>query len=191
MKRGYATGMALILALLGPSLGAHAQEVGGLDPGFGRFGGGERHRMGSMVLAFLENDRVKSELGLTDQQTARLRQIVVDTEKTTVKTRADMAVQGIELRELLRADKPDEDAVMKKVQQISELHAQIMKHHVEALLAAKSILTPEQQKKIRGFIEGRGAGPWMERFRGMRRGGEPRPPRPPEPPRTPPMPHDE
>ena len=46
-------------------------------------------------------------LGLTDQQADSLRKIVVDTETFTIKTGAEIAVDSIELRELLRADKPD------------------------------------------------------------------------------------
>jgi periplasmic protein CpxP/Spy len=129
---------------------------------FGERGGfGRQQRMGARLLAMLDNDRVKTALGLTDDQSSRLRQIVVDTQKTNIKTGADMAVRGIELRELLRADNPDHDAVMKKVDQIAALRAEMTKQDVEALLSAKSVLTPEQQKKIRTFIEHRRAAGFM------------------------------
>jgi Spy/CpxP family protein refolding chaperone len=65
-------------------------------------------------------------------------------------------VRGIELRELLRADQPNHDAVLGKVQEISDLRGQMMRQHVESLLAAKSVLTPEQQQKIRAFMSERG-----------------------------------
>ena len=131
----------------------------------------------------LENERVKTELGLTDQQTDRLRQIMVDAKKNTVKTRADVTVRGIELREMLRADKPDREAVMKKVQGISDLRGQIMKQHVESLLAAKTVLTPEQQKKMRAFLEHRGRpGMRHEGFRPPRPRAPEGPPEPPAPP---------
>lgn len=129
--------------------------------------------MGPRLLAMLENDRVKTALGLTDQQADRLRQIAVDTEKSTVMTRAEIAVRSMELRELLRADKPEREAVMKKVQEISDLRGQIMKQHIESLLATKTVLTPEQQRKMRPFLEHRGRpGAGRERFR-------PQPPRAP------------
>lgn len=164
---------------------------GGMFAEGGEIGGG--HRMGSRLLAMLDNDRVKAELGLSDDQTTRLHQIVVDTEKSAIKSRAEMAVRGIELRELLRADKPDRQAVLKKVDEISLLRQESMKQDVDALLSAKSVLTPEQQKKIRAFIERRhgGDGP-RTRFFQQRvpppDGGPDRTPQPPDAPGAPPQP---
>ncbi len=142
--------------------------------------------MGQRLMAMLENDRVKTELSLTDYQTDRLRKIMMETQKSSLKTGADMAVRRIELRELLRADKPDCEAVMKKVQQISDLRREMMQQGVEALLAAKNLLTPEQQKKLRTFIESQsGAGCWGESFPEARPGALTGPGIPPEPPRNP------
>jgi hypothetical protein len=107
------------------------------------------------LLAALDNPRVRTELGLTDQQADSLRKIVVDTETFTIKTGADIAVDSIELRELLRADKPDRAAVMSKGDAISKATSQLINHFLEAMLAAKAILTPEQQKMIRAYMERR------------------------------------
>lgn len=161
-------------------------------PGQGMEMGGEG-RMGGRLLAMLDNDRIKSALGLTDQQTDRLRHIMVETEKASVKNRAEIEVDGIELRELLRADNSDRDAVMKKVQEISSLHGEMMQQHIAALLDAKAVLTPEQQKKIRTFMENhmenRSLGGFGNRmFSGPRRGGPPTPPPPGEHPDGPPNP---
>ena len=137
-------------AMLSLPIVASAQE-------FGRWGG-ERGRggmEGPRLMAMLENDRVKSALGLTDEQSAKLREIMVESRKSTIKTRADMEVRGLELRELLRADQPGREAVLHKVQEISELRGQMMRQRVESLLAAKSVLTAEQQQKIRAFISER------------------------------------
>jgi Spy/CpxP family protein refolding chaperone len=119
---------------------------------------------------------------------------VLDTEKSNIKTRAEVQVRGIELRELLRADNPDRDAVMKKIDEISALRTEMAKEDVDALLQAKSVLTPEQQKKIRNFIEMRRAGMGMERngrtFVWHQRGGgmmrTPQAPAAPKPPAAPP-----
>jgi len=141
-----------------------AQE-GGLDrmamtnePARARMGMDGGGRMATRLLAMLDNDRVKSALGLTNEQVDRLRKIAVDEEKASVRTRAEMQVEGIELRELLRAENTDRQAVLKKVEQISNLRAEMMKQNVGALLDAKAVLTPEQQKKIRDFIGIRTAG---------------------------------
>jgi Spy/CpxP family protein refolding chaperone len=136
-------------------------------------------------MALVENDRVKAALGLTEEQAGRLRQIAVETEKAAVKTRAELAVGRIELRELVRADRPDREAVMKKVQEISDLRGQIMKQHVESMLALKTVLTPEQQQKLRALrARGGRAGGWGPRpsARPGRPGAPPGPAEPPAPP---------
>jgi len=114
------------------------------------------------LLALLESDRIRTYLRLADPQVERLRQIAVETEKANVKTRAEIEVRSIELREALRADKPDRDEIMKRVQEISDLRREMMKHNVEAILAAKAVLSPEQQRRVFSLLEnwheGRGAG---------------------------------
>jgi Spy/CpxP family protein refolding chaperone len=175
MKRWILVGIALMLGALAlPVLGG--AQGGGEGGAWGR----QEHGMGPRFMALLENDRVRTALGLTDQQAERLRQIALDTEKFTVKTRAEVAVRGMDLRELLRADKPEREAVMKKVQEISDLRGQIMKQHMEALLATKTVLTPEQQRKMRAFLEHRGGpGAGRERFRSHSPQAPEGPPEPP------------
>ncbi len=114
--------------------------------------GGPLERV-SRLLAALDDPRVRTMLNLTDQQADSLRKIIVGTETFTIKTAADMAVDSIDLRELLRADKPDRAAVMKKGDEISKSTSQLINHYLDAMLAAKAVLTPEQQKMIRAYIE--------------------------------------
>jgi Spy/CpxP family protein refolding chaperone len=140
-------------------------------------------RMAGGLRGMLDSGRLKAALNLTDQQVARLHTSLVDAEKAGLKTRADLATRRIELRELLRADKPDRDAVMKKVGEISDLQGQMMKEQVGVLLTAETVLTPEQRTKLRSFIQSRAAmrgraGGWGQGWgarrpmRGMRgRGG--------------------
>jgi Spy/CpxP family protein refolding chaperone len=117
--------------------------------------GGPLQRV-SRLLTTLDDPRVRTMLGLSDQQADSLRKIVVDTEVFTIKQGADIAVNSIELRELLRADKPERSTVMSKGDEISKSTSQLINHYLDAMLAAKAILTPEQQKMIREYIE-RGA----------------------------------
>ncbi len=114
--------------------------------------GGPLQRV-SRLLAALDDPRVRAVLGLTDQQADNLRKIIVGTETFTIKTGADIAVDSIDLRELLRADKPDRATVMSKGDQISKSTSQLINHYLDAMLAAKAVLTPEQQKMIRTYIE--------------------------------------
>ena len=134
------------------------------------------------LLALLDSDRVRSYLGLESAQVERLRQIALEAEKASVKTRADIEVRSIELREALRADKSDREAILKNVQEISDLRGGLMKSYVEAILSAKAVLSPEQQRKIMFFIENRGeGGPAGEERRGTRARPQARPAAPPQP----------
>ena len=124
-----------------------------------------------------ENPRVRTYLGLSDEQVGRLHKIGVDAQKASVQNRADMELRHIELRELLRADNPDHDAIMAKLDEVNALRGKMEKQRVETMLSARSVLTPEQLKKIKTFMENRGAGGGPERGHMMeRRGGPGRPP---------------
>ena len=107
----------------------------------------------SKLLAALDDPRVRTMLGLSDQQAESLRKIVVDTEIFTIKTGAVIAVDAIDLRELLRTDKPDRTVVMSKGDEISKSTSQLINHYLDAVLAAKALLTPGQQKMIRAYLE--------------------------------------
>jgi Spy/CpxP family protein refolding chaperone len=192
MRRKFAFGTIGLLVMLamaivtwgdegqaGPARWQGQREFGsqGYSHGFGHHGMGRwqgRYGFGGGLglLRLADNPRARTYLNLTDQQVSRLHQIAVDSEKSSVKTRADLELRGIELHELLRADNPDHDAVMKKVQEISELRGQMMKQHMETLLTARSVLTPEQQNKLRSFRENRGFGGPGRGYMMQHRGGQ-------------------
>ena len=200
MRRTIAVGTMAFLALLATALVTWGQEgpgrVGwqgqqrsedrGRAGGFGRQEMGWGHEghgfgRGAGLLHLVDIPRVRAELNLTDEQVGRLHKLAVESEKSSIKTRADLQLRGIELRELLRAEKPERDAIMSKVQEISDLRGQMAKQHMETLLAAGDVLTPEQLKKVRSFmvnhgLAGRGGpgGSWREHMM-ERQGGQGRP----------------
>lgn len=152
MKRARIFSAIALTGLIGFGWSAWALQQGPEDPP-ARPGVQERRGRTERLLRLMESDRGKEELGLSDDQVQRIHQVIVDTTKASIKTGADLAVRRIELRELLRADNPDRDAATKKVQEISNLRGELIKLRVEAMIAAKKVLTPEQQKKIRAFRE--------------------------------------
>jgi Spy/CpxP family protein refolding chaperone len=156
--------------------------------GMHEFGGGEH------LLRMAENPRVRMVLGLTDEQVGRLHTIGVDAEKSSIQSRADLELRHIELRELLRAENPDHDAIMQKLDELNAARGKMEKRHVETLLSARAVLTPEQAKKVRAFMEGGGfhggpeeRGHMMEHHGGMGHGEHgPGPGGPATPPPAPP-----
>ncbi|MGH9718171.1 MAG: Spy/CpxP family protein refolding chaperone [Candidatus Acidiferrales bacterium] len=150
MGRGMMTPdmMRMMASMMGGAQGAAGRS---------RMRGGPLQRV-SRLLAAVDDPRVRTALGLTDQQADSLRKIIIDTETFTITTGASMLVDSIELRELLRADKPDKNAVMKEGNEISKSTSQLINRYLDAILSAKAILTPEQQRMIRLYVE-RGSAP--------------------------------
>ena len=144
----------------GPGEGSMGWQRGGR----GGFGGGG-------LLRLAENPHVRQYLGLTDEQVSHLHQIGLDARKAGVQMRADMELRHIELGELIRADNPDHDAIMQKLDEVNALRGKMEKQRVEAMLSARAVLTSEQIKKVKTFMENRGAG--MEREPMMQRRGGP------------------
>ncbi len=167
MKRS----MRAVALILGGLLALPAAASDRGEGGWSHRGGGGGG-FGGRMFGFLHNERIKAELGLTDEQAEKLRQTFTESRKAGIRTRADLQIRRMELHELLRAEKTDRDAAMKKVQEISDLRAQMMRQHVESMLAAKTILTPEQQKKIHAMMAERMSrrGEGFRHRRGFRRG---------------------
>ena len=156
--RGQFTGQRQAGGPGGPRMGMRRGGRGG-------FGGG------GGLLRMAENPRVRQYLGLTDEQVGRLHKIGVDAQKASVQTRADMELRHIELRELMRADSPDHNAIMQKLDEVNALRGKMEKQRVETMLSARSVLTAEQLKKVKTFMENRGAEGGQGRGRMMGRPG--------------------
>jgi len=148
----------------GPAGGFGHRGMGWRHAG-GGFGGGER------LLRLADNPRMRAYLNLTDDQVSRLHRIGVDAQKTAVQTRASLQLRSIEMRELLRADNPDQDAVLKKVDEVSALRAQMYRQNIQTLLAARNVLSPDQQKKLHSFRSEHAMGAFGPPHRMERRGG--------------------
>ncbi len=106
---------------------------------------------------------MKEALGLTDEQVVKIEDIRTETRKKMIKTRAEIRVARIEMRELMHQEKIDRAAVDKKIQVISNLRTQAMRQGVDTRVKVHAVLTPEQRKKISsltasGFRGGFGPG---------------------------------
>jgi Spy/CpxP family protein refolding chaperone len=113
---------------------------------------------GGGMLRMADNPRVKEALGLSADQVGKLHALALNSEKASVQNRAQMETAQIELRELMRGENPDQSAIDRKIDELSALRGKMQKQHVDTMLAAKAVLTPEQRAKIKTFMENRGAG---------------------------------
>jgi Spy/CpxP family protein refolding chaperone len=89
------------------------------------------------------------DLDLTEAQRKKLADIRDQHAKTAINQRASVELAALELRKLMRADKPDVGAVERQIDKIASLRATLTKNRVTGMLEARALLTPEQLEKLR------------------------------------------
>lgn len=99
------------------------------------------------------------ELNFTPEQRNRLEQLRLQQEKAQIQNRAAVETSHLDLRQLLRAEKPDRAAIEKKITEIGNLQAQQMKARTMAELDLRDLLTPEQREKLKQLREQRPVAP--------------------------------
>src|SRR5690349_3429423 len=94
---------------------------------------------------------LKEELRLSDDQVDQLRRLQADERAAMVRRRADLEAARQGLRELLTAPVLDEAAVAAKVRQLSGLQAALLQARVDARVAFRKSLTPEQVERLKAL----------------------------------------
>ena len=98
-------------------------------------------------------------LNLSDDQRTKLADIHDRQERAAVPIHGDLRVASLDLRKLMRADKPDLRTIDAQIDRIASLRASLHKARVAGMLEARAVLTPAQQKLMRehhGRMMGRG-----------------------------------
>jgi Spy/CpxP family protein refolding chaperone len=88
-------------------------------------------------------------LDLTQAQREKLADLHERVMKQQIQTQADLRIAQMDLQKLMRAESPDGRAIDAQIDKIAGLRASIQKARVEARLAARTVLTPEQQKQLK------------------------------------------
>jgi Spy/CpxP family protein refolding chaperone len=150
----------------------------GRDGRMGMLGGfdGDAGR-GAGLLRALRDPDIRKQVGVTDDQFAKIRQQESDFRKTEIRNRADLQIKRIDLRDLLAADKPDRSAIDSKLQEISASQLALEKSAVDFRLDMRDAITPAQREKLRQLMRdhrqrgeagpGRPGGPQSMRRRGQ------------------------
>ena len=130
----------------GPERGAH--RPGGPGP-HGGMGGMRHHEMGFDPIVFaVQRPRIAEKLGLSEEQKAKIKGV---TDRAKGGREAMQKVREATKRQfdLMKAEKVDEAAVMKAIDEVFELRKQMAKEQVQRVIEIKAILTPEQIAKAR------------------------------------------
>lgn len=148
-------------------LAAHGRGGRGPGGGMGPGRNGGRRMDGEGGAALHER------LQLSDDQRSKLADIHDRRQRAAIPVQADLKVASLDLRKLMRADRPDARAIDAQIDRIASLRATLQKAHVAGMMEARTVLTPAQRKLMREHHEGmrgrhRPGGPGM---RGMHGGG--------------------
>jgi Spy/CpxP family protein refolding chaperone len=135
---------------------------------------------------FVNNPMMRQQLGITDEQVTKFHQQQEDFQKAGIQNRATMQVKRMELNDLLRADKPDRAAIDRKLAEVNVAQAASEKANIDHMLAVRSLLTADQQSKLKEMMQNRmgpgGRGPMGPGGPGGRGGRGPNQPPPPKQP---------
>jgi len=106
-------------------------------------------------------------LDLEKEQLEKLQTLRTDFFKETVELRNELQIKALELRQLWLADELDDDAIIIKSEEISELKNQLQEKRTQHHLDVAKVLTKEQRAN---FFQYRGMGRGNFGQRGMRPG---------------------
>lgn len=141
--------VAMMVVMLGLSLLPARADVGsGHGKGYGvhrthtRMGheGGAGHFLRHLL-------KHQKEIGLTEDQVARLKAIHLELDRTRIRTEAEVLVAERELTAMVQDDKADLARIEAKVKQSEALEAGLRLAAIKAKRDAMALLTPEQREK--------------------------------------------
>jgi Spy/CpxP family protein refolding chaperone len=89
------------------------------------------------------------ELDLSPEQKTKLMGIHDRQQRLAIQKQADVRLAELDLRQMLRDEKPDKMKIDAQIDKLARLRADLQKSRVAALLEARTVLTPEQLKKWR------------------------------------------
>ena len=93
----------------------------------------------------------KQEIGLTDDQVAKLRATALDADRAHIRAEADQMVSARELRSLLWDEKAEMPAIEAKVKETESLEATVRVIDIRARRELMAVLTPEQKTKLKAL----------------------------------------
>ena len=163
---------ALLLSLvslvsLAPASRVLAQELhggpGGPPPMERAFHGGGPGR-------WWDNPNIAQQVGITDDQKKKMDDIFQQHKLQLIDLKAVVEKQEAILQPLIGADQPDESKILSQIDAIAQARAELEKANARMLFGIRTVLTPDQWKKVRAMVRER-MDQRMDRGDGMRKWG--------------------
>ena len=143
----FAAALVVSLALLTVDAGA-----GGHNRGAGKGPGMQEKMMKAFKNIYLH----QQELGVSDEQLAKVMAVKTDLKKYIIQKEADIGIVKVDIMSQLYADKLDLERIDPLIDQKYEYKKAKAKKLVEAMAKVKEILTPEQVKQLQRMCAGQG-----------------------------------
>ena len=148
-----ATLVAGTLFAQGPGQGGPAGTGGPGGPGFGMHRPPMERAMGPHegFGRWWNNPKIVEKLKLTDDQRKAMDQIFQEHREKLVDLRGNVEKAEIEMEPLVRADQPNEQAVLTQIDKVAQARAELEKANARFLFALRAKLTPDQWKQVQEF----------------------------------------
>ena len=108
--------------------------------------------------------RHQKDLGLSEEQSAKIKAISTDYTKTRIRGESDFKLAEVDVRTLVRDEKAELSAIETAMKKAESTHTALRLEGVKALRAAVAVLTSEQREKWRASM--------MERHKESARSGK-------------------
>ncbi len=161
-------GRILVLVAAGATAGValaqghaqgHGPGPGMMGPGMmGGQGGGPGDGSGRSLGRMGQGERMAHALGLSEDQRAKVRQIMEDTRRKNWDAMGQIQSERFKLREMLRGDPVDPTAAVEQKRKVDDLKRQVMRARLEARNQVSALLTPEQRENARALRQHRRGG---------------------------------
>ncbi|HXS76914.1 MAG TPA: Spy/CpxP family protein refolding chaperone [Terracidiphilus sp.] len=153
MKFRLALWLGIGLAGIFAALNANAQGPGGKGEVFGM----HRPPMERAMRAhgkfgrWWNNPKIIERLKLTEEQRKSMDGIFQNHREKLIDLRANLEKAEVEMEPLVKADQPNESAVMSQIDKVAQARAELEKANARFLFALRAKLTPEQWKQVQEF----------------------------------------
>lgn len=119
-----------------------------------RMGGGRPGWRAMMGGRMARRAEIARDLQLTDAQRDQITTIRERQTRRGIQQRGKLAEARLDLRQLLRDDHADRARLDHQVETLVQLRSDLMKSRLETLVEMRSVLTPDQRKKLRDELGG-------------------------------------
>ena len=109
------------------------------------FRGGEHGR-------WWDNPRLAQQIGLTDDQKAKMDDIFQQHRLQLIDLNATLQKDEVILHPLLQADQLDETRILSQIDAIAQARAELEKANARMLFGIRKVLTPDQWKKLQTVV---------------------------------------